>query len=221
MTEHEPLDRSDVSFLYDHSGYMLYYKGYPIGGAGTERPARRTQGNLNFQKEQAELSIRELVEGTSGWADRIAEIDRLLKYTIPDVLGTRDYRRFTITHVLVIKGPPKYLEETEPYHLTVHEVDKLPEGFGVKPTWGDAFLTYKDDGTLGTVCRRNFFEKTEQGWLRWPDGDNMSPEEAIEDLRREEEDPVGYWDEKMAKLDCEIERGEEEYATRQKEADHV
>jgi hypothetical protein len=86
---------------------------------------------------------------------------------------------FIITHVLIIKGPPKHVEETHPYHLKLFEVDKLPEGFTISETWGDAFLKYKDDGTLQTACLRNFFQKTKDGWVRWPFKDNVSPEEVI------------------------------------------
>ena len=86
---------------------------------------------------------------------------------------------FIITHVLIISGPPDFVKETEPYHLTVHEVGKLPDGFTISPTWGDAFLMYKDDGTVRTACRRNFFSKTDSGWSRWPFGDTLSPEDAI------------------------------------------
>ena len=88
---------------------------------------------------------------------------------------------FIISHVLVIKGPPDYIKETEPYHLKLYKVNELPEGFTIKPTYGDAFLKYKDDGTIRTACSRNFFQKTGRGWKRWPYHDNKSPKDVIKD----------------------------------------
>ena len=87
--------------------------------------------------------------------------------------------KFEITHVLIIEGPPRYAAETRPFHLKLFEADKLPKGFTISATWGDAFLNYKDDGTIATACLRNFFQKTAGGWVRWPFLDNKSPEEAI------------------------------------------
>ena len=98
--------------------------------------------------------------------------------------------RFTITYVLIISGPPKYVEETNPYHLTLHPVENLPDGFTISPTWGDAFLMYRDDGTLHTACSRMFFELKNDGegnssWRCWPFHEISSPEEAIEQEKQE------------------------------------
>ncbi len=87
---------------------------------------------------------------------------------------------FEITHVLIIAGPPKYRDETRRYEGKVFKADKLPAGFEIKPSFGgqDAFLTYKSDGTVGTACSRNFFQKKGRTWLRWPFLDNISPMKA-------------------------------------------
>jgi hypothetical protein len=92
---------------------------------------------------------------------------------------------FIITHVLIIKGPPKYEKETKKFELKLHEVDKLPKGFILKPGWGDYFLKYKDDGTILTTCMRHFFQKTKKGWKRWPQHDRKSPEQDIAELMAE------------------------------------
>jgi hypothetical protein len=89
-----------------------------------------------------------------------------------------------ITHVLVLGVPHP---DGKQYEGQVYEADKLPEGFAIKGTYGDAFLTFRDDGTVRTACSRNFFEKREDGtWLRWPFLDGLSPEQALAQHREEE-----------------------------------
>jgi hypothetical protein len=87
--------------------------------------------------------------------------------------------RFVIEQVLIIHGPPG----TEPHHMTVHDVDKLPAGFALEPTIGDTFLTYEDSKTAKVNCSRSFFMRDGEQWLRWPFLDRVSPEEAIEQER--------------------------------------
>ena len=83
---------------------------------------------------------------------------------------------FAIDLVEIISGPPGLTQETEPYHHKVFELLHLPEGFRIKPTTGDAFLTYKDDGTLNTVCKRRFYQRLSNGkWLQWPFMEEIEP----------------------------------------------
>lgn len=83
---------------------------------------------------------------------------------------------FQITHVLILGVPHA---DGKKFEGQVYEVDKMPEGFAIKPTWGDAFLTFRDDGTVRALCSRNFFQKKPNGtWLRWPFLDKVSPRDA-------------------------------------------
>lgn len=56
----------DISYTYDARGYMMYYKGQPIGGAGIDRTARPSRANIKLFKRSAEVTKRELVAGLGG-----------------------------------------------------------------------------------------------------------------------------------------------------------
>ena len=56
----------DITYTYDTRGYMMYYKGQPIGGAGIDRTARAHRSNLSIFKRSAEATKRELVAGLGG-----------------------------------------------------------------------------------------------------------------------------------------------------------
>ena len=88
---------------------------------------------------------------------------------------------FIITHVMILRGPAMYKEETKLFEKKLYPIEALPEGFTVVPTWGDAFLKYKDDGTLRTACSRWFFWHQGGTWTRWPYRDQISPEDALKE----------------------------------------
>lgn len=74
------IDKRDLSYRYNHRGYMMLYKGQPIGGAGilSHIKKRNTRQNRDFFKEQAELTKRDIMLGRiSQWtAQRIEEIEK-------------------------------------------------------------------------------------------------------------------------------------------------
>lgn len=60
--------RKDFSYTCNTRGYMLYYKGHPLGGAGTlpsDKPMhwRHKRANLHMYKESAEYDIARLIQG--------------------------------------------------------------------------------------------------------------------------------------------------------------
>ena len=59
---------SDINYTYTHHGYTMLYKGKPIGGAGTRQygysgPPPRLPSNLKFNREQAQVTKRKLLDG--------------------------------------------------------------------------------------------------------------------------------------------------------------
>jgi hypothetical protein len=74
---------------------------------------------------------------------------------------------FRIDYVEIIGVPS---EEAKSFEGQVYASAQLPADFTVEPTWGDAFLAYKSDGTLKTACRRHFYMASKSGkrWLQWP-----------------------------------------------------
>lgn len=100
------------------------------------------------------------------------------------VFHPEDYP-FTITHVL-IKRVPSQFPEAQEYVNKVYPAHQLPDGFTISPTWGDAFLMYKDDGTIKTACSRIFFQFKNGKWLSWPWKVEESPEQYQEREDREE-----------------------------------
>ena len=59
----ESIKKEDLSFHCNYNGYQILYRGIQIGGAGTISHARKTKANLNFQKQMAEMSIRDILNG--------------------------------------------------------------------------------------------------------------------------------------------------------------
>lgn len=57
------MNESDISYSYDTRGYMMYYKGQPIGGAGILKSAKGCRSNLKLFREQAAAEKRNLLAG--------------------------------------------------------------------------------------------------------------------------------------------------------------
>lgn len=55
---------TDISYSYNTRGYMMYYKGKPIGGAGISKTAKGCRSNLKLFKDAAEATKRQLLRGT-------------------------------------------------------------------------------------------------------------------------------------------------------------
>lgn len=53
----------DITFTYNTKGYMLYYKGHCIGGAGIDKHAKGCRSNLKLFRECAEQDKRKIVTG--------------------------------------------------------------------------------------------------------------------------------------------------------------
>ena len=53
----------DIRYTYDTRGYMMYYKGKPIGGAGIDRSAKGCRSNLKLFRELAEVTKRNILAG--------------------------------------------------------------------------------------------------------------------------------------------------------------
>lgn len=68
----------DISYYYNAKGYMMTYKGRPIGGAGIDRTARGCRSNLKLFKQAAETTKSELARGGGSEYMKacIMEIDR-------------------------------------------------------------------------------------------------------------------------------------------------
>ena len=54
---------SDISYSYDTRGYMMMYKGKPIGGAGISREAKASRANLKLFRQSADATKREILSG--------------------------------------------------------------------------------------------------------------------------------------------------------------
>lgn len=72
------MNANDLSYSYDTKGYMMYYKGKPIGGAGIDKYAKGCKANLKLFKEQAELTKKRLLNGHGDkyMRDNILAIDK-------------------------------------------------------------------------------------------------------------------------------------------------
>jgi len=62
------MTREDFSFKADSNGYMIFYKGKPIGGAQAQRTAKRRPwqhkvADVKMHTETAKLTIRCLLAG--------------------------------------------------------------------------------------------------------------------------------------------------------------
>ena len=73
MTEIRP---DDIRYSYNRRGYMLFYKGKPIGGAGLSIGEKGCRANLKLFQHCAEVDKRQIL---SGYATRyIVEIEKIL-----------------------------------------------------------------------------------------------------------------------------------------------
>lgn len=71
------INANDISYSYNTKGYMLYYKGKPIGGAGIDKNVKGCRSNLRLFKEQAEFDKRAIINGYANrYLDVIADIDK-------------------------------------------------------------------------------------------------------------------------------------------------
>jgi len=57
------INPADITFQYGHHGYMMIYKGKTIGGAGTQNKSRKSNSNLKYFREMAELTRRDILSG--------------------------------------------------------------------------------------------------------------------------------------------------------------
>lgn len=74
--------RKDFTYEYSSRGYMLFYKGQPIGGAGILHSARGPVGRqvapqLAENKKDAETAIQNILVGNPGriYKEAIEKID--------------------------------------------------------------------------------------------------------------------------------------------------
>lgn len=77
------IESSNLSFTAGANGYMLLYKGKPIGGSGVvrrEKPLhwRHARGNVILFSDSAKREIASIIEGNGSkrYLDAIAEIDK-------------------------------------------------------------------------------------------------------------------------------------------------
>ena len=73
------MNQNHFTFTYDYFSYMIKYKGKNIGGASTlNRSGRKLKSNLEFYKQQAEVTIRDILAGRmrKDMRDSIRKIDR-------------------------------------------------------------------------------------------------------------------------------------------------
>lgn len=57
------VNESDIHYEYNTRGYMMYYKGKPIGGAGIDRSAKGCRSNLKLFRDYAESTKRQILAG--------------------------------------------------------------------------------------------------------------------------------------------------------------
>lgn len=78
------IDPKDLHYEYDTRGYMLFYKGKPIGGAGISKEAKGCRANLKLFQGCAEVDKRNILLGTeTRYLTEIEKINRgLIKWKI-------------------------------------------------------------------------------------------------------------------------------------------
>ena len=70
------IDEKDISYSYNSRGYMMYYKGQPIGGAGIAASARGHRSNLKLFRDHAEVTKRSIMRGGETYMqEQIKKID--------------------------------------------------------------------------------------------------------------------------------------------------
>jgi hypothetical protein len=104
------IDLAYLTFSADHRGYMLYYRGKPIGGAGTiaqRKPGQKRGPDARMFNEQARGAMLRVSSGQAEarFYEAIAKIDGELARIWPDAPRPGDYvslggERFTtVDHV--------------------------------------------------------------------------------------------------------------------------
>ena len=63
MQEQKTIASSDIHYEYNTRGYMMFYKGKPIGGAGIGGEARGCRANLKLFQQYAESTKRQILSG--------------------------------------------------------------------------------------------------------------------------------------------------------------
>lgn len=73
------ISADDIHYEYNTRGYMLYYKGEPIGGAGILKSAKGCRSNLKLFKESAELEKWKICSGfiSEYMRTQIEKIDKM------------------------------------------------------------------------------------------------------------------------------------------------
>lgn len=72
------MERPDeLYYEYNTKGYMLYYRGKPIGGGGIDKYAKGCRANLSLFRTYAEVDKREILSGRGQkrYLDLIEKID--------------------------------------------------------------------------------------------------------------------------------------------------
>lgn len=69
--------REDFHYSYDTRGYMIYYKGRPIGGAGIDKSAKGCRSNLKLFRDCADSEVNSICAGyvSQYMLDEIKKID--------------------------------------------------------------------------------------------------------------------------------------------------
>jgi len=57
------IEAKDIHYEYNNRGYMMFYKGKPIGGAGISREAKGCRSNLKLFRDSAENTKRAILAG--------------------------------------------------------------------------------------------------------------------------------------------------------------
>lgn len=77
MPEQKTIASSDIHYEYNTRGYMMFYKGKPIGGAGIGAEAKGCRSNLKLFRECADREKKNILAGycERRYYDAIREID--------------------------------------------------------------------------------------------------------------------------------------------------
>ena len=81
------INEKDLHYEYSSRGYMLYYKGEPIGGAGISKRARGHRGNVNMFRDLAKAEKQAILSGR-GSKYMLANIKEIDEHDSNDHPGT-------------------------------------------------------------------------------------------------------------------------------------
>ena len=78
--QNEKISESDIHYEYNTRGYMMYYKGKPIGGAGISKEAKGCRSDLKLFRDIVESTKRKILAGhiDAHMRDVIRKIDEEL-----------------------------------------------------------------------------------------------------------------------------------------------